>query len=297
MRNNPINELLKRLQLLASGNALIIFPDTKFDFLYLKERIFQYLEKGKYHEKEFKKSVSELEPLLINIISSKDELVNNAKQGLGPDGFPLINPWPLKENDKQLLKQELESEINCYIELFEIITDKRIQVKKDKEIDSPSKENKRKYSIFNTAKKPSEDQINELINLLIEIDGTDDIELINLEVSINVPEFFTSTDLEKINQKIQFRATTYIVVFVFWWLKKMGFTNSPYTIFDTERFLSSDGKILKSGNIRSTVTTRKADFEKAYTSKKPAKIPPIPISADIPQVLARLNWQLHEIFS
>lgn len=297
MKENPIIDLRQRLEFLGSGKSLIIFPDTKFDFAYLKERIYQYVEKGKYYEKEFKKSLSDLEPLLTKVINSIGELINTAKQGFGPDGFPLIIPWPLKEIDKQILSQELESEINCYIELFEIITDKRIQVKNDKKIATTSKESKRKYSIFNTSKKPSEKQIDELINLLIEIDGTEDIELINLEVSINVPEFFTSTDLEKINQKIQFTATTYIVVFVFWWLKQMGFTNSPYTIFDTERFLSSDGKILKSGNIRSTVTTRKADFEKAYTSKKPAKIPPIPISADIPQVLARLNWQLHEIFS
>lgn len=297
MKDNPIIDLRQRLQFLSSGKALIIFPDTKFDFFYLKERIFQYLEKGKYHEKEFKKSVSELEPLLIKIISSKDELVNNAKQGLGPDGFPLISPWPLKENDKQLLKQELESEINCYIELFEIITDKRIQVKNDKKIAPTSKEGKRKYSIFNTAKKPSEKQIDELINLLIEIDGSEDIELINLEVAINVPEFFNSDDLGKINRQIQFTATTYIVAFIFWWLNKMGFTSSHYIVFDSERFLSINGKILRSGTIRKIVTDRKDEFGKAHTPKKPTNQPPIPIIDKIPQVLARLNWQLHEIFS
>ncbi len=297
MKDNPIIDLRQRLQFLASVKALIIFPDTKFDFFYLKERIFQYLEKGKYHEKEFKKSVSELEPLLIKIISSKDQLVNNAKQGLGPDGFPLINPWPLKENDKQILKQELESEVNCYMELFEIITDKRIQVKNDKKIPSTSTKSKRKYSIFNTAKKPSEDQINELINLVIEIDGSEEIELVKLDSSINVYEIFISNDLEKINQQIQFTANTYIVVFIFWWLNKRGFTISPFSVFDSKCFLSYKRTTLTSASLGPIASKRKAAFENAYTQKKPAKKPPIPLSDDMPQILAHLNWQLHEIFS
>lgn len=297
MMDNPINVLRHRIEFLASGNSLTIFPDSKFDFYYLKERIYQYLEKGKFHEKEYIKALKEIEPLLIKIIQSKDKLINDAKLGIRSDGFPLVIPRPLTKDEKQSLQQDIEGEINCYVELYEIITDTKIHVKSDKNITIPLRKSKKKHSIFDTDKKPSKEQINDLINLVIQTDGDTDIEFLNLEKSPNAEEFFYSKDLNQVSRQIQFAATTYIVAFVFWWLNKNGYTSSIYTAFNCDHCLTPKGDTFKSGNIRATVSQRKADFEKAYTRKKPTKVPPVPIKSDIPQELSRLNWQLHDIFS
>jgi hypothetical protein len=295
MKTTPIEELINRLTELNSDEPMIIYPDQEFDFFYLKNQIYDYVDATDSKKKEFIRLAVKIEELLISIKGKINSILSNAKTI--PTNIHLM--WmkiPLSKEQEEELCVNLEKEINAWIEVYEVVTTKKIKIDVNvKPVIASAKDASDKS--FVGLNKMTNEQAEELTNLVIEC-----------EEEINLFNFQSKEDSEKIKRmflypmpkgwgtNIYFSASNKIVGFVFHWLEKKEYFKSSNKAIEHAGLNGEKGNKLTDASLKSTRSQNKGLYNSAITDKQ-GKKPPIPQSKKYKDIFAMINWQLHEIFS
>jgi hypothetical protein len=305
---NPIELLTERIDRLANQKYLFYDEIVGHDYLYIKEKIFEYCEKTN-NKSEFKIVFErKISDNLNKLLGDINEVASRVRQRL-PVEHPLYllylnNGVPIGNEEQSLILSHLISELDCCCIIIETIIGEKLELYKKKIIpEVPKAKSGRKSQIpcFKGEKKLSKDKQEKLLDFILA--GREEDELFK-NPSIEIRELFfklmNADDVSvfaKSEHKIILGAENYMFAFVLTWLEKNGYMKSPFQAVEKSKFFCRDhGYPIKANALSKAKSDNNLD---EYITTELDLDPPV----DMPTVTENnekyfpyLNYQLHKTF-
>lgn len=327
---NPIDELKARLQYLIETKNVDLSTIVEFDYLYLKNKIYNYCEQT-FNKEELITATNELFKDQINSVHNKiDSISFNAKKLL-PFGHKgeLLNAFggvQVTPIERERLKDHLSKELNAYILMIGTINQTRNE-QKEIPVGNQKKAGRKPIKVdflgfpveepvsgniidptiskFNDI---TEEQCRELYYLTL-TGETRNKQLINPKSSTGDEKFlfrlFTqpAVELKKNGEaKIYFDCEIAYISFVFYWLQvKKNYKNAFTSLEKTKIFYNANGKLITQNDLSSAKTTFEGKhgikFDEIINSKgKKATPEEIDSSVSEKEILEFINSKLTSLF-